>query len=98
VASRDTVPTLNPSREGLVASYRVPRGHILYGKANLYDNALGVITFSMCGRTDLAAGIIKAMRAVFDRDGVLWSDCDVHGTWPQREDHHGATIRTGMAA
>ncbi len=81
-----------------MASYGVRPGHVLYGKSSLYDNALGVIAFGMCGRMDLAAGIIKSVRAMAERDGVLWADCDVHGPWPEREKHPGGIIRTGATA
>ena len=89
-------------RRNLLISYKVPKDSDVYryvfSKASLYDNALAVIAFSMVGEYALAERIIEASSRVLSPDNDLWFSFNTHNSWPNRNDHGGAIVRSGASA
>jgi hypothetical protein len=89
-------------RRNLLISYKVPKDSEVYryvfSKASLYDNALAVIAFSMVGEYTLAERIIEASSRVLSPDNDLWFTFNTHNSWPNKNDHGGAIIRSGASA
>jgi hypothetical protein len=89
-------------RRNLLISYKVPKNSDVYryvfSKASLYDNALAVIAFSMIGEYSLAERIIEASSRVLSPDNDLWFSFNTHNSWPNKNDHSGAIVRTGASA
>lgn len=89
-------------RRNLLISYKVPKDSEVYryvfSKASLYDNALAVIAFSMVGEYTLAERIIEASSRVLSPDNDLWFSFNTHNSWPNRNDHAGAIVRSGASA
>ena len=89
-------------RRNLLISYKVPEDSEVYryvfSKASLYDNALAVIAFSMVGEYSLAERIIEASSRVLSPDNDLWFSFNTHNSWPNKNDHSGAIIRSGASA
>ncbi len=89
-------------RRNLLISYKVPKDSEVYryvfSKASLYDNALAVIAFSMVGEYSLAERIIEASSRVLSPDNDLWFTFNTHNSWPNKNDHAGAIVRSGASA
>jgi hypothetical protein len=89
-------------RRNLLVSYRVPEDspdyRYVFSKASIYDNALGIIAFSMAGEYSLAERIIEAASRVLSPDGDLWFTFNTHNSWPNKHDHTGAIVRSGASA
>jgi Protein of unknown function (DUF3485) len=89
-------------RRNLLISYKVPKDSEVYryvfSKASLYDNALAVIAFSMVGEYRLAERIIEASSRILSPDNDLWFTFNTHNSWPNKNDHSGAIIRSGASA
>ena len=89
-------------RRNLLISYKVPKDSEVYryvfSKASLYDNALAVIAFSMVGEYALAERIIEASSRVLSPDNDLWFSFNTHNSWPNKNDHTGAIVRSGASA
>jgi len=89
-------------RRNLLVSYRVPEDsqdyRYVFSKASIYDNALGIIAFSMAGEFSLAERIIEAASRVLSPDGDLWFTFNTHNSWPNKHDHTGAIVRSGASA
>ena len=89
-------------RRNLLISYKVPKDSDVYryvfSKASLYDNALAIIAFSMIGEHALAERIIEASSRVLSPNNDLWFSFNTHNSWPNKNDHSGAIVRTGASA
>jgi len=89
-------------RRNLLISYKVPKDSEVYryvfSKASLYDNALAVIAFSMVGEYSLAERIIEASSRILSPDNDLWFTFNTHNSWPNKNDHTGAIVRSGASA
>ncbi len=89
-------------RRNLLISYKVPKDSEVYryvfSKASLYDNALAIIAFTMVGEYSLAERIIEASSRVLSPDNDLWFSFNTHNSWPNRNDHAGAIVRSGASA
>ena len=89
-------------RRNLLISYKVPKDSKVYryvfSKASLYDNALAVIAFSMVGEYALAERVIEAASRVLSPDNDLWFTFNTHNSWPNKNDHSGAIVRSGASA
>lgn len=89
-------------RRHLLVSYRVPKDSEAYphvfSKASLYDNALAIIAFSMAGELSLAERIIEAASRILSPDNDLWFTFNTHNSWPNKDDHTGAIVRSGASA
>jgi len=89
-------------RRHLLVSYRVPKDSEAYpyvfSKASLYDNALAIIAFSMAGELGLAERIIEAASRILSPDNDLWFTFNTHNSWPNKDDHTGAIVRSGASA
>jgi hypothetical protein len=89
-------------RRNLLISYKVPKDSEVYryvfSKASLYDNALAIIAFSMVGEYALAERIIEASSRILSPDNDLWFTFNTHNSWPNKNDHSGAIVRTGASA
>jgi len=102
VVPNDIVKEPVQDRRNLLISYKVPKDSDVYryvfSKASLYDNALAVIAFSMVGEYALAERIIEASSRVLSPDNDLWFSFNTHNSWPNKNDHSGAIIRSGASA
>ncbi len=89
-------------RRHLLVSYRVPKDSEAYpyvfSKASLYDNALAIIAFSMAGELGPAERIIEAASRILSPDNDLWFTFNTHNSWPNKDDHTGAIVRSGASA
>jgi hypothetical protein len=89
-------------RRNLLISYKVPKNSEVYryvfSKASLYDNALAIIAFSMAGELGLAERIIEAASRILSPDNDLWFTFNTHNSWPNKDDHAGAIVRSGASA
>ncbi len=89
-------------RRNLLISYKVPKDSEVYryvfSKASLYDNALAILAFSMAGEFGLAERIIEASSRILSPDNDLWFTFNTHNSWPNKDDHTGAIVRSGASA
>ena len=102
VVPNDIVKQPVQDRRNLLISYKVPQDSPVYryvfSKASLYDNALAIIAFSMVGEYSLSERIIEASSRVLSPDNDLWFTFNTHNSWPNRNDHSGAIVRSGASA
>ncbi len=102
IVPNDIVKEPVQDRRNLLISYKVPKDSKVYryvfSKASLYDNALAVIAFSMVGEYTLAERIIEASSRILSPDNDLWFSFNTHNSWPNRNDHAGAIVRSGASA
>jgi hypothetical protein len=92
-----SLPRSQPGREGMIMSFGVPEGHVLFGKSSLYDNALAIIALDMAGHTDSASRIAAAVCSQMDASPEPWFFYNLHNAWPEPENPE-AVARTGASA
>ena len=102
IVPNDIVKEPVQDRRHLLISYKVPKDseayRYVFSKASLYDNALAIIAFSMVGEYRLAERIIEASSRILSPDNDLWFTFNTHNSWPNRNDHSGAIVRSGASA
>jgi hypothetical protein len=91
-----------PIRRRFMLSYRIPQDDpaypYLYSRSFIYDDALGVIAFTMAGEYRYAEQVLGALQRNLREDGSLFFAYNTNNIWPDEEDHEGAMVRTGAVA
>jgi hypothetical protein len=97
-----TVPDPALDRRRLLLSYIIPPEDpaypYIYGRSFIYDDAVGVVAFTMAGKYREAEYLLSAMRRVIRDDGSFWFVYNTHNSWPTEGDHEGSLVRTGAVA
>lgn len=102
VVPNEAVPRPALSRIGFVLSYAVDKtgvnGDNLYGKSNLYDNAITAIALTMAGDLKTAESVLTSVIKNRNSNNDLWFTYNTADEWPCDRNNHGAVIRSGASA
>lgn len=70
----------------------------IFSRSSIYDDALGVIAFTMAEHYEAAEKVMDAVERIIEKEGRLWFSYNTHNEWPSAGETEGAIVRTGASA